>query len=246
MSGNKITTVIQYTLESRGVAQMVGKNHKELLRDIRGYIENMESGTERKIAPSDFFIESNYKDGSGKTNPCYDVTRKGCEFISNKLTGQKGTLFTGTYINKFHEMEEGTSIPKLDDKTNKLKIQEMNAKVRMSNMFLKLSNVDTLSAQYKSILVNKATEVLLGQQLLPMAESEQKTYSATELGNMFGLSSQKIGRLTNDNSLKTEEYGEWYRDKSRYSSKEVDSFRYFDTIIPKLEEITGIKAGVAV
>ena len=38
--------------------------------------------------------------------PCYLVTKKGCEFIAHKLTGQKGTEFTAKYINRFHEMED--------------------------------------------------------------------------------------------------------------------------------------------
>lgn len=37
--------------------------------------------------------------------PCFLVTKKGCEFIAHKLTGQKGTEFTARYINRFHEME---------------------------------------------------------------------------------------------------------------------------------------------
>ncbi len=41
--------------------------------------------------------------------PCYLVTKKGCEFIAHKLTGQKGTEFTARYINRFHEMEDEIS-----------------------------------------------------------------------------------------------------------------------------------------
>ena len=37
------------TLDSREVAEMVEKQHKNLLRDINGYIENMKQGTELKI-----------------------------------------------------------------------------------------------------------------------------------------------------------------------------------------------------
>ena len=121
--------------------------------------------------------------------------------------------------------------------SDKLKIQEMNAKTRMANLYLKLSNVDTLSKEYKNILVAKAAEVLNGEELLLLSKSEQKTYSATEIGNMFGVSANRIGKLANSNNLKTEEFGEWYRDKSRYASKEVDSFRYYDTVIPKFEEL---------
>ena len=82
------------TLDSREVAEMVGKQHKHLLRDINGYIENMKQGTELKIEPSEFFIPSTYTDSTGRELPCFLVTKKGCEFIANKLTGEKGTKFT--------------------------------------------------------------------------------------------------------------------------------------------------------
>lgn len=38
--------------------------------------------------------------------PCYQITKKGCEFIAHKLTGTKGTIFTARYINRFHEMQD--------------------------------------------------------------------------------------------------------------------------------------------
>ena len=36
---------------SREVAKLTGRNHKDLLRDIRGYIEVMEKSIERNFAP---------------------------------------------------------------------------------------------------------------------------------------------------------------------------------------------------
>lgn len=93
----------QKCIDSREVAEMVGKEHKELLRDIRRYCEQL---GESKIALTDFFTESTYKTEQNKTMPCYLVTKKGCEFIAHKLTGVKGTEFTAKYINRFHEMED--------------------------------------------------------------------------------------------------------------------------------------------
>lgn len=112
-------------------------------------------------------------------------------------------------------------------KPNKaLEIKETNARVRLSNAFLKLAKVDTLSSEYKNILVAKAAEALTGFQLIPLPQSEQKMYTATEIGEMFGVSAQRIGKLSNQYGMKTEEYGTWYRSKSQYSNKEVDSFMY--------------------
>lgn len=94
--------MIEQTLDSREVSGMVRKDHSKLLRDIRTYIEHL---TEAKIGFSDFFKDSEYKDCTGRTLPCYRITKKGCEFIAHKMTGQKGTEFTARYINRFHEMQ---------------------------------------------------------------------------------------------------------------------------------------------
>ena len=93
----------QRTITSLEVADMVGKDHSKLLRDIRNYTEQL---AEAKIGSGDFFEESAYKDANNQSRPCYLVTKKGCEFIAHKLTGVKGTEFTAKYINRFHEMEE--------------------------------------------------------------------------------------------------------------------------------------------
>lgn len=99
-------SIKKLTLDSRDVAEMVEKNHNDLLRDIRTYIEYL---GESKIAFTDFFISSTYKSIQNKDLPSYQITKKGCELIAHKLTGQKGTLFTATYINKFHELEKGST-----------------------------------------------------------------------------------------------------------------------------------------
>lgn len=94
---------IEQTLNSREVAQMVEKEHAKLLRDIKRYAKQL---AEAKIGLGEFFQESTYIDENNQNRPCYQITRKGCEFIANKLTGTKGTEFTARYINRFHEMEE--------------------------------------------------------------------------------------------------------------------------------------------
>ena len=81
----------QKYIDSREVAEMVGKEHKELLRDIRRYCEQL---AESKIALGDFFSESTYTDANNQRRPCYLVSKKGCEFIAHKLTEVKGTEFS--------------------------------------------------------------------------------------------------------------------------------------------------------
>ena len=91
------------TISSIEVAEMVEKEHSKLLKDIRRYAEQL---AEAKIGSGDFFTESTYLDVNNQSRPCYNVTKKGCEFIAHKLTGVKGAKFTAKYIDRFHEMED--------------------------------------------------------------------------------------------------------------------------------------------
>lgn len=226
------------TIDSRQVAEAVEKDHNKLLRDIRTYCEYL---GESKIGHSDFFIKSTYITEQNKKMPCYLCTRKGCEMIANKLTGQKGVAFTALYINAFHKMEnyikEQKQIQTSEDKSKTSEAKLLNARTRMANMYLKLANIDTVSPEYKNILVAKSAEVLTGQPLLPLPKSEQKTYSASDIGKMFGVSAQKVGSVAKANGMKTDEYGSWYHDKSPYSNKEVDTFRYNDKAVKKFRNL---------
>lgn len=56
---------ITQTLTSIEVAEMVGKSHDKLLRDIRNYTEQL---AEAKIGEGEFFSKSEYKDIKGLEN----------------------------------------------------------------------------------------------------------------------------------------------------------------------------------
>ncbi|WP_226466461.1 Rha family transcriptional regulator, partial [Bacillus subtilis] len=93
----------QYLADSRDVAEMTGKRHSDLIRTIKGYIDTIL--TDAKLRSSDFFITSTYEDSKGEIRPCFLLTKKGCEMVANKMTGEKGVLFTAEYVTRFNEME---------------------------------------------------------------------------------------------------------------------------------------------
>lgn len=99
----------QKTISSREVAEMMETRHTEIIRKIEGINKDF---TERKIALSKYWTESQYKDASGKSNKEYQVTKRGCEFLAHKTTGTKGNLFTDRYMDKFAEMEQIINKPK--------------------------------------------------------------------------------------------------------------------------------------
>ena len=92
------------------------------------------------------------------------------------------------------------------------------------------------SETYKQILDAYATKELEGQFILPLPEATQKSYSAGEVGKMLGISANKVGLIANKNGLKTDKFGHWVHDKSPYSSKEVESFRYYDNAVTEIKK----------
>ncbi len=108
-----------------------------------------------------------------------------------------------------------------------------NAKIQKAQ-FLKELAGRYEGTTYQQILYAHATKELTGEFLLPLPQLKAKMYSAAEIGEMLGISGNKVGRLAKAHNLKTNEYGEWFKDKAKGCAKEIESFRYYETIIPVL------------
>lgn len=92
------------TIRSLEVAEMVDRRHDQVLRDITTIIKHL--STDHKSVVSEYFIESSYEDKTGRTLPCFLLTKKGCELYGTRMTGEKGTQFAVKYIDRFNQMEE--------------------------------------------------------------------------------------------------------------------------------------------
>ena len=124
-----------------------------------------------------------------------------------------------------------------DIKAMRAEAMMRNAKTREANLWLKFAAVlDT--RPHKQLCASYGTQVLTGgQRVLPLPEVE-KTYSAEEVGAMLGgLSGQKVGRIATKHGLKVPEYGRLTLDKSRYSSKEVETWWYNEAGVEALRQI---------
>ncbi|WP_129692474.1 Rha family transcriptional regulator [Gottfriedia acidiceleris] len=90
-------------ISSVEVAEMVGKDHSDLMKSIRKYVETLHSAN---LPSENFFVSSEYLSSRNQAQPCFLITKKGCDMVANKMTGEKGILFTATYVEKFHELEK--------------------------------------------------------------------------------------------------------------------------------------------
>lgn len=108
----------------------------------------------------------------------------------------------------------------------RLEIDLNNSRANVAALWLEIGNLAT--PEYKQVCSSYASSVLSGgKEVIPLTECKiDRYYSAAEIAAALGITANRVGKIANQNGLKTAEYGKWFFDKSPYSNKEVQTFRY--------------------
>ena len=219
------------TVELEGTAYFVGKD----LAEILGY-SNINKAIQVHVDEEDKKI-LNFKGFSHFVTNLWE----GNDFSNKTLINESGvySLIFGSELPTAKEFKRwvthevlpairktgGYNSQQSDEyKAKRLEVMMINAKARLMKEQNKRIEMLIKNPEYTT---NEFTADIT---VIP------KTYSANEVGAMLGVSGNKIGRLANANGLKTEEYGEWFKDKAKNADKEVQSFRYNDKGVAKLKE----------
>lgn len=205
--------------DSREVAEMTDKRHDHLMRDIDLYVSVLNQSPD--LGADQFFIESSYSAGTGRTYRCYLLTRKGCDMVANKMTGEKGILFTATYVSRFDEMEKNlqkqdiTSLSPLlqtliqmETRQNALEQSQREMKQAVTQLTDNMTAVPD-SAKVVDLVNEYARFTRLGHN-----EIYNKVYEV--LKDQHGIDVRT--RVTNERELIQDEYhsrtGKWYAEKT--------------------------------
>lgn len=227
----------QVVVSSRDIAEHFEKQHKNVIQGI----ENLKA---ENSALTSMFYETSYTAGTGKAYKEYLMTKDGFSLLVMGFTGAKALDWKLKYIAAFNAMEAALkkkTLPADTAKSERLAIMKQNAKVREAKLWEKLSQEG--NDTFKQVCRTYAANTLAGKQILALPEVQERTYTATEIAEVLGITAHKLGRLANLHDMKVEKYGKWYHDKSRYSSKEVEVFRYYENAIPAFREL--LKGGEA-
>ena len=81
------------TMSSLAIAEITGKNHKDVMRDIRSVLEQAEID-ERRFALT-------YKDGANREQPCYNLPRRECDLVVSGYS----VKYRLAIIDRWHELE---------------------------------------------------------------------------------------------------------------------------------------------
>lgn len=220
------------TIEKNGEPWFVGKDVADILgyqngsRDINRHVDEEDKLTERIVL-------------AGQNREVIIINESGLYslILSSKLPTAKEFKHwvTSEVLPSIRKTGEYKITPA---QQNRLDIMERNSRAREASLWLRIS-AQVKSDTYRQVCASYASTVLAGREVIPLPQTTQHHYSATEIGKMFGVSKQAIGNLANEYGMKTDEYGSWYHDKSPYSAKEVDVFKYNDHAVQRFHDLLG-------
>lgn len=182
------------TIESREVAEMIGRQHNEVLKDIRRFVGYLAEG---EIHLGDFFIETTYKDANNQDRPCYLLTKQGCEMVANKLTGKNGTLFTARYVKKFNEMQQSQSSYMIEDPIKRAErwIEEQR---QMKYLAEQNEVKDQLIAEYEP-KISYLDTILESKGLL----------ATSQIAADYGMTAQALNKILHEDRVQHKVGGQW-------------------------------------
>lgn len=226
----------QVVVSSRQVAEKFGKEHRNVLANIREIL-----GAENSAVK---FFKEDSVEYRGQKFPVYIMNRDGFTLLAMGFTGKEALQWKMKYITAFNEMEKQLNSRRTPQTTpaqeNRSKAMLMNAVTKQAKLWLAIGKTSKLDT-YNQICQAKAAETLAGEPVLPLPRVK-KVYSATEIGEKLGVSANKIGRLANKYNLKTDKYGELCGDITS-SGRQVQNFYYYEEAIEKFQEL--LNGGVA-
>lgn len=121
----------QAVTSSNKVAEVFGKQHKDVLRAIGRIIEESKESRSAQTCAHlpEWFGESEYRDAQGKSRPCYIMTQQGFSLAVMGFTGPKALNFKVQFIQEFERMKafiqnrQREEIQDLREKVERLQIQ---------------------------------------------------------------------------------------------------------------------------
>lgn len=206
-------TKVSHVLDSREVAKMVGMRHADLMRNISHYVDVI--STNAKLRSLDFFIERDYIDKKGESRKRYDITKKGCEMVANKLTGEKGILFTAEYVERFNQMEEADRQPK------ELTGRELMAKALLEAQAV-LAEKDTTIAKQTQLIGELKPKADYTDRIL----QSKSLVTITQIAKDYGMSGAAMNAKLHEMGVIYKLGGQWLL----YSKYQAKGYTHSETV----------------
>lgn len=228
----------------RDIAVIHGQPLKEINRRINDNRKRFKDGIDiidflSGSEPLRKFAEDNGFIGSNRTQHVYLLSERGYAKLLKILEDDRAWEIYDELVDNYFNMRQAIKTDSaIGLKGKRLAIMEENAKTKQAQLLFKVASGTASNSARERIFAHIATE-LTGEKFIP--EIQKKEFSAKEVGDKFGISAQKVGRIANVLDLKAEQpgenlFGRWAMSKSQYSNKEVAQWLYYQAGVNKIAE----------
>lgn len=199
-----IPSVVPATMSSREIAELTGKEHRNVLADIRNMLEKLE------IDCADFSAQ--YKDSTGRSLPCFNLPKRETLIL---VSGYDIPM-RARIIDRWQELETQAVTPAIPHTKPTIREErELQLLARDTMRTLKafgiVGNAAVLSTDnYCRAIAGRSLLEPLGATHL-LADPRGRTYTPTELGKMCNppLSAIKLNLALEQAGLQKRDMGEW-------------------------------------
>ncbi|WP_051297268.1 Rha family transcriptional regulator [Leptotrichia wadei] len=184
------------TMTSLEIAEITGKEHYNILADIRDEIKKL--GEERAAL---IFQGGEYKDKNNQNRPMFIANIQGIL--------QLGARYSADVRYKLIEkVTKKETVKTKEDifESDLIDIEKDKIRLEKSKILKELSQ-NISNDKYKQTLEIYSANALYDEPILELPAVKKKSYTATEVGNKLGITSAKVGSIAKKHNLKTEEFG---------------------------------------
>ena len=168
-------------MTSLEIAQLTGKNHKDVLKAIRNMQRAWAQVTGRKFALSE------YQDPTGRMLPCFLLNKTECLYIATKFNDEARARL----VIRWEELESEKLIVNSE--------QSRKTKERPQEIRLLACDEEVLDA----------ADEILGFELDELNEQSDHCYTPTEIGKVFGIEGRDLNSFLCDQGIIRWARGQW-------------------------------------
>ena len=201
---------IKETMSSLQIAEITGKQHAHIMRDIRNLLE-------QGVGQSNFG-ESSYINSQNKEQPCYELTKKGCLILASGYDA----LLREKIINRWEELElqhrnGGFQIPQTLSEALMLAAEQTK---QLEQAKAEKQLLEAKAQEQERVIKEQAPQVEYYQKVL----TSESTYTVTQIAKEFGWGPQTLNRKLKELGVQYKQNDQWIL-KAKYQNK-----GYTDTI----------------
>lgn len=182
------------TMTSLEIAEITGKKHAHVMRDIRSLIEQGVNGSNFGLV--------NYKDKKGEVRPMFELTPKGCLILASGYDA----LLREKIINKLEELEknhrEQYQVPQSFSEALMLAAKQQE-KIEQQQLALESKNEEIV--QLSATITEMQPKVSYVDTIL----SSKETVTTTQIAQDYGQSAKAFNILLRNFGVQREVGGQW-------------------------------------